>query len=82
MDFMESFIFFAWDAFFSFFDKLVGMPWVMLESVKEVLLAWNKRAVKRGRKKVWMLAPSCVFCIIFRMRNRTAFNNSKLNAQR
>lgn len=51
--------------------SLFGISWIMPASMKETLLSWNKQFVGKRRK----IAPLCIFWIVCRLRNRTAFNN-------
>lgn len=58
-----------WDSILSSF----GESWVMAETVKEILKAWQGKAVDKRRRKVWRAAPINVFWIIWNQCNNIAF---------
>ena len=60
-----------WNLLFSLF----GMSWVLLYSIREVLLRWLGSCVGKKRKKVWLAVPLCLFWIVWKERNSRAFEN-------
>ena len=46
-----------WDLFLS----IVGISWVFPQSVLHTLLAWQGAAVGKKRRKIWFVAPLCMF---------------------
>ena len=36
----------------------------------------------KKRRKVWMAAPSCIFWVVWKERNRIAFDNEELSTNR
>ena len=54
---------------------LFHIQWVMHSSMKGVLLSWNGVSVGKKRKKVWKVAPLCIFWSIWREWNRRAFED-------
>ena len=60
---------------------IVGTTWVFLHSVRQTLLAWQGVHVGKKRKKIWMVAPSCLFWTLWQERNRVVFDNGVNNAQ-
>ena len=44
-------------------------------SIREVFLSWHGSFVGKKRKKAWKAAPLCMFWVLWRERNRRAFNN-------
>ena len=55
--------------------SLFGVSWVLPYSVKEALLGWFGPCVGKERKKVWFLAPLCLFWIAWKERNNRVFEN-------
>ena len=66
-----------WDFLFTFFSVL----WVLPSSVKEVLLGWHGSFVDKKRRKVWR-AALCHFWMVWKERNRIAFENEEFLIQR
>ena len=62
--------------------SLFGVSWVFPFSVKETLLGWRGSFVGKKRKEVWQVGPLCLFWVIWKARNRIAFENSVLSIQR
>ena len=54
---------------------LFYVQWVMLSSMRGVLLSWNDFSVGNKRKKAWKVVPLCIFWSIWRERNRRAFED-------
>ena len=46
-----------WNLFLS----VVGTSWVLPSSVLHTLLAWQRTAVGKKHKKIWLAAPLCLF---------------------
>ena len=55
---------------------------MFLFSVKETLLGWRDSFVGKKRKVVWQVGPLCLFWVIWKARNRIAFEDSVLSIQR
>ena len=53
-----------------------------LFSVKETLLGWRGSFVGKKRKKVWQVGPLCLFWVIWKARNKIAFENNVLSIYR
>ena len=62
--------------------SLFGVTWVFPSSVKETLLGWRGSFVGTKRKKVWQEGPLRLFWVIWKVRNRIAFEDSVLSIQR
>ena len=54
---------------------IVGIGWVFPFSIRQVLLAWQETQVGKKHKKVWRVAPLCLFWTVWLERNRVAFDN-------
>ena len=67
-----------WELIFALF----GVMWVLQSFVRETLLGWHGSFVGKKRKKVWKIAPLCLFWMVWKERNRIAFNNEELSIQR
>ena len=67
-----------WDIVFA----LVGVHWVFPELVKEALFSWRGPFVGKKRKKIWNSIPLCIFWMVWKERNRLAFNGGVLNIQK
>ena len=50
--------------------------------VKETLLGCRDSFVGKKRKVVWQVGPLCLFWVIWKARNRIAFEDSVLSIQR
>ena len=44
-------------------------------TVHQSLLAWQSANVGKKRKRVWLVAPLCLFWTLWNERNRAAFEN-------
>ena len=67
-----------WNLFLS----VVGTSWVFPHSVLYTLLAWQGTAMGKKRKKIWMIAPLCLFWTLWHERNRVVFENEVTSIQR
>ena len=67
-----------WDLFLS----IVGISWVFPQSVLHTLLAWQGATMGKKRKKIWLVAPLCLFWNTWRARNSLVFENEVSSAQR
>ena len=66
-----------WELLFSLF----GTMWIMLGSMGEMLLGWKGAFFGKRMKKVWQRAPSCLFWIVCKARNRIVFKDDFLSIQ-
>ena len=57
------------------FLAVVGSSWVLPQTVRQTLLAWQSANVGRKRKRIWMAAPLCLFWTVWQVRNRAAFED-------
>ena len=64
------------------FLLVVGASWVFPPSVLHTLVAWQGHAVGKKHKKIWMVAPLCLFWTLWCTRNRLVFENEVTFAQR
>ena len=65
----------VWKLFFTLF----GVFWVFPSSVRETLLGWNKAWVGKKRRIVWKVGPLCFFWLVWKARNRIAFEDGTLS---
>ena len=61
---------------------LIGIKWVLPETVKEALISWRGSFVGKKRKKIWKSIPLCIFWTVWKERNRLAFRGGALNIQK
>ena len=61
--------------------SLFRVHWVMHSSVKRNLLGWHGSFVGKKREKAWRAAPLCLMWIIWKERNRRAFDDIERNDQ-
>ena len=61
---------------------LFGVSWVFPSSVKETFLGWRGSFVGKKRKAVWQVGPLCLFWVIWKARNKIAFEDCVLSIQR
>ena len=54
-----------WTLLLSSFD----LVWVFLASMRNLLLEWKVKGLRKKRKAVWRVAPICLFCCIWGKRN-------------
>ena len=54
---------------------LFGIHWVQSTTVKETLLRWHGSFMDRRRKKIWSVAPLCLFWMVWKEKNIKAFEN-------
>ena len=52
---------------------IVGIGWVFPFSIRQVLVAWQGTRVGKKHKKVWRVAPLCLFWTVWCERNRVVF---------
>ena len=50
--------------------------------VKMMLLGWNRSFVGKKRKEVWRAGPLCIFLMVWKTRNKIAFEDDVLSIQR
>ena len=50
-------------------------------SIKISLLSWHNSFVRKKRKKAWNATPLCLFCTLWKERNRRAFEDIELTDQ-
>ena len=58
------------------------MQWVLPAFVKMMLLGWNRSFVGKKRKEVWRAGPLCIFLMVWKTRNKIAFEDDVLSIQR
>ena len=46
-------------------------------AIKEALLGWNGSFVGKKRKRVWRVAPLCIFWMVCKERNLNALDNEE-----
>ena len=61
---------------------LFDIQWVFPEIVKGVLISWRGPFVGKKRKKVWKSIPLCIFWMVWKEMNRSAFRGSSLAVQK
>ena len=61
---------------------LIGIQWVFLETVKEMLFSWRGPFAGKKRKKIWNSIPLCIFWTVWKERNRLAFRGGVLDIQK
>ena len=59
-----------------------GVSWVFPYLVKETLLGWKGSSMGKKRNEVWQVGPLCLFWVIWKARNKIAFEDSVLSIQR
>ena len=67
-----------WELLFALF----GVTWVLFYSVRDTLSGWCGFNLGKKRRKVWKVAPLCLFWAIWKERNRIAFENEELSIHR
>ena len=67
-----------WELLFALF----GVMRVLLFSVRDTILGWHGSFVDKKSRKVWMIAPLCLFWLVWKERNKIAFENEELSSQR
>ena len=60
----------------------LGMGWVFPFTVRQALLSWQETRVGKKWKKVWRVAPLCLFWTAWREMNRMTFDNEIFSAHR
>ena len=63
-----------WELLFALF----GVMWVLPYSVRDNLLGCRGINLGKKRSKVWMTAPLCLFWVVWKERNKIAFENEEL----
>ena len=56
---------------------LFGVSWKLPSSIRDTLLGWHGSFVDKKRKKVWRVGPLCLFWMIWKARNRIAFDRKE-----
>ena len=67
-----------WELMFALFR----VSWVLPVSVRETLLGWHGPFEDKKRRKVWKAGPLCLFWIVWKVKNRIAFEEEELSIQR
>ena len=62
--------------------SLFGVSWVFPYSAKETFLGWRGSFVGKKRKTMWQVVSLYLFCVIWKARNKIAFEDSVLSIQR
>ena len=66
-----------WDLLFNFFNVL----WILHSLVKEVLFGWHGSFVGKKRRRVWRATPMCLFWMVWKERNKIAFESDEFSIQ-
>ena len=61
---------------------IVGIGWVFPFSIRQVLVAWQGTRVGKKHKKVWRVAPLCLFWTVWCERNIVVFDNKAFSPYR
>ena len=64
------------------FFIIFGVSWVLPSSARSMLLGWDGSFVGKKRKEVWRASSLCIFCTVWKARNRIAFEDDVLSIQR
>ncbi|RVW30775.1 hypothetical protein CK203_077176 [Vitis vinifera] len=56
-----------------------GVVWVFPASVKNLLLEWKVKGLRKKRKAVWRLTPICLFWCIWGERNRRMLQEEEMS---
>ena len=67
-----------WNPFLS----IIGISWVFPHSVLHTLLTWQGAVMCKKYKKNWIVAPLCLFWILWRVKNRLVLKNEVTYAER
>ncbi|RVW52364.1 hypothetical protein CK203_072021 [Vitis vinifera] len=67
-----------WELLFALF----GVTWVLPFSVRYTFSGWCGFNLGKKRRKVWKTTPLCIFWVVWKERNRIAFDNEKLSIHR
>ena len=59
---------------------LFKVSWVLPSSVRKTLLGWHGSFVGNKRRKVWRADSLCLFWTIWKIKNRTAFNELSIQS--
>ena len=57
---------------------LFGVIWVLPYSVRDTLLGWCGINMGKKHSKLWMTTPLCLFWVVWKERNRIAFEDEEL----
>ena len=63
--------------FWSFVFFLFGLSWVMPSRVIDLLACWKGSSVRKVLCVIWRAVPLCLMWMLWRERNRTAFEDSE-----
>ena len=66
-----------WDLVLSLF----GVNWVLPFTVRDTLLGWCASFKDKKHRKVWWVAPLCLFLTVWKERNMIVFYNEVLSIQ-
>ena len=61
---------------------LFGVIWVLPYSVRDTLLGWHGINMGKKCRKVGKTTPLCLFWVVWKERNRIAFENEELSIHR
>ncbi|KAJ9699595.1 hypothetical protein PVL29_008272 [Vitis rotundifolia] len=67
-----------WELLFALF----GVSWVLPCTVSETLIGWCGSKLGKKRRKVWKVAPLCLFWVVWNERNRITFDNEEVSIHR
>ena len=67
-----------WELLFALF----GVTWVLPYSVRDTLSGWSGFNMGKKHRKVWKVAPSCIFWAVWKERNKITFDNEELSMNR
>ena len=63
-----------WTVLLTFF----GLVWVFLDSMRNLLLEWKVKGLRKKKRPVWRLALICLFWSIWGERNRRTFQEEEM----
>ena len=62
--------------------SIFGTSWVFPQTAIHTLLAWQGAAVGKKRKRIWLVAPLCIFWTLWQARNKLGFENEGTTDQK
>ena len=57
----------------------VGISWVPLLLVKDLIIGWNSIPIRKGERKAWRAAPLNLLWAIWKERNRIVFESEEFS---
>ena len=68
--------------FWALLIALLGMEWVFLLRIRDLMMGWSTFPIRKEAKKLWKAALSSLLWAVWKERNRVTFDNLNFSSHR